>query len=241
MDRPTTGHFRVRDLSPLGTVDLDHAGLRHQGAIRVTLRLLHAAVGTVAMVGDLRARTGRLHAHAGCRGRGRQGNAARLRIPTDRRSALVAEGRAVSTTQVHGQHGVPGICQAPRVLGASRSAPVGPGSRGVPRVGQPVLRAQGPAADRDWCLRSDGPDAHPGVGSLPVRIVEGGASMNPIRAWNRFLFGPVSARPLAIFRIVYGLMMMIYLALMATGEFDLWYTGAGLLQGTEAREAAQPM
>jgi hypothetical protein len=60
--------------------------------------------------------------------------------------------------------------------------------------------------------------------------------MNPIKAWNRFFFAPVSARPLGAFRIVYGLLMMIYLALM-TVEFDYWYTGAGLLHGSEAREA----
>jgi hypothetical protein len=64
--------------------------------------------------------------------------------------------------------------------------------------------------------------------------------VNPIRAWNRFFFGPVSARPLGLFRIAYGLLILVYLAL-ATVEFDFWYTGAGLLQGTEAREAASPM
>jgi Vitamin K-dependent gamma-carboxylase len=64
--------------------------------------------------------------------------------------------------------------------------------------------------------------------------------MNPIRAWNRFLFGPISARPLGLFRIVFGLLIMIYLAVM-TVEFDHWFTGAGLLQGTEAREAAGPL
>ena len=64
--------------------------------------------------------------------------------------------------------------------------------------------------------------------------------MNPIRAWNRFFFGPVSAQPLGIFRIVFGLLMVTYLALM-TVEFDHWYTGAGLLQGTEAQEAAAPL
>ena len=63
--------------------------------------------------------------------------------------------------------------------------------------------------------------------------------MNPIRAWNRFVFGPISARPLGLFRIAFGLLMMIYLAVMAV-EFDHWYTGIGLLQGTEAREAAGP-
>jgi hypothetical protein len=64
--------------------------------------------------------------------------------------------------------------------------------------------------------------------------------VNPIRTWNRFFFGPVSAQPLGIFRIVFGLLMMAYLALM-TVEFDHWYTGAGLLQGTEAQEAASSL
>ena len=58
--------------------------------------------------------------------------------------------------------------------------------------------------------------------------------MNPFKAWNRFFFGPISARPLGAFRIVFGLLILIYLAIM-TVEFDYWYTGAGLLQGTEAQ------
>jgi hypothetical protein len=64
--------------------------------------------------------------------------------------------------------------------------------------------------------------------------------MNPLKAWNRFLFGPISAAPLGAFRIVFGVILLGYLALM-TVEFDLWYTGAGLLQGSEAREAAGPL
>jgi Vitamin K-dependent gamma-carboxylase len=64
--------------------------------------------------------------------------------------------------------------------------------------------------------------------------------MNPLKAWNRFLFGPISARPLGAFRIVFGLIILGYLALM-TVEFDYWYTSAGLLQGSEAREAAGPL
>jgi Vitamin K-dependent gamma-carboxylase len=63
--------------------------------------------------------------------------------------------------------------------------------------------------------------------------------MNPVKAWNRFFFGPISARPLGAFRIVYGVILLCYLALM-TVEFDYWYTGAGLLQGTEATESAGP-
>ena len=36
--------------------------------------------------------------------------------------------------------------------------------------------------------------------------------MNPIRAWNRFWFGPISARPLGAFRIVFGLVVLANLA-----------------------------
>jgi Vitamin K-dependent gamma-carboxylase len=64
--------------------------------------------------------------------------------------------------------------------------------------------------------------------------------MNPLRDWGRFLFGPISARPLGVFRIVFGVLILHYLALMSV-EFDHWYTGAGLLHGAEAREAAAPL
>jgi hypothetical protein len=64
--------------------------------------------------------------------------------------------------------------------------------------------------------------------------------MNPLKDLNRFLFGPISARPLGVFRIVFGVLLLVYLALMSV-EFDHWYTGAGLLQGTEAIEAAGPL
>jgi hypothetical protein len=64
--------------------------------------------------------------------------------------------------------------------------------------------------------------------------------MNPLRSWNQFFFGPISARPLGVFRIVYGLIMLMYLGLM-TQEFDLWYTGKGLLRAVEARDAAGPL
>ena len=64
--------------------------------------------------------------------------------------------------------------------------------------------------------------------------------MNPITAWKNFFFGPVSAKPLGVFRIVFGLVLLMYLSLM-TVEFDYWYTDAGYLQGTEAREAAGPL
>ncbi len=53
--------------------------------------------------------------------------------------------------------------------------------------------------------------------------------MNPFKDWSRFFFGPISARPLGAFRVVFGVMVLIYLAIMSV-EFDHWYTGAGLLQ-----------
>jgi hypothetical protein len=64
--------------------------------------------------------------------------------------------------------------------------------------------------------------------------------VRPIRAWNGFWFGPISARPLAAFRIAFGLVVLLNLALLSL-EADYWFTDAGLLRGTEAREAAGPL
>src|SRR5271157_3354838 len=63
--------------------------------------------------------------------------------------------------------------------------------------------------------------------------------MNPLRAWNRFWFGPVSARPLGVYRIVFGLLVLAHLAFISV-ELDYWYTDAGLLQGNQARIFAGP-
>ena len=41
-----------------------------------------------------------------------------------------------------------------------------------------------------------------------VRLAEGGASMNPFKDWSRFFFGPISARPLGVFRIVFGVLIL---------------------------------
>jgi hypothetical protein len=60
-----------------------------------------------------------------------------------------------------------------------------------------------------------------------------------IRAWNAFWFGPISARPLAAFRIVFGCVALLNLAMLSL-ELDYWFTDHGLLQGTEARDAAGP-
>ena len=64
--------------------------------------------------------------------------------------------------------------------------------------------------------------------------------MNPVRTWNRFWFGPISARPLGVYRIVFGLFVLAHLAFISV-DLDYWYTDAGLLQGDEARLAAGPL
>ncbi|MBX6313347.1 MAG: HTTM domain-containing protein [Isosphaeraceae bacterium] len=64
--------------------------------------------------------------------------------------------------------------------------------------------------------------------------------MTPLRAWNRFWFGPISARPLGAFRILFGLIVLAHLALLWP-ESDLWLSDAGYLQGSEARELAGPL
>jgi hypothetical protein len=63
--------------------------------------------------------------------------------------------------------------------------------------------------------------------------------MNPLRAWNRFWFSPISARPLGAFRIVFGLLALANLALLAF-DIDYWFSDLGLLVGAEAREVAGP-
>jgi hypothetical protein len=64
--------------------------------------------------------------------------------------------------------------------------------------------------------------------------------MNPVSAWNRFWFGPVSARPLGAFRIVFGIISLANLAILAF-DMDYWLTNAGLLQGEEPRIIAGPL
>jgi hypothetical protein len=66
-----------------------------------------------------------------------------------------------------------------------------------------------------------------------------GATLNPWRAWCRFWFAPISARPLALFRVAFGLICLEHLALLAP-EATLWLSDAGYLVGGEARELAGP-
>lgn len=42
--------------------------------------------------------------------------------------------------------------------------------------------------------------------------------MNPWRAWNTFWFGPISARPLGAFRIVFGLVVLANLAIASAED-----------------------
>jgi hypothetical protein len=61
--------------------------------------------------------------------------------------------------------------------------------------------------------------------------------IGPIRAWESFWFGRISARPLGAFRIAFGLICLLNLALLAADP-DEWLTDIGYLQGQEARELA---
>ena len=63
---------------------------------------------------------------------------------------------------------------------------------------------------------------------------------NPIQAWNAFWFGPISARPLGAFRIIFGLITLFMLALNWV-DLDYWWTSAGLLRGGEPAEVAGPL
>lgn len=64
--------------------------------------------------------------------------------------------------------------------------------------------------------------------------------MNPLRAWNRFWFAPISAKPLGVHRILFGLFVLSHLALISV-DLDFWYSDVGLLQGDEAAVTAGPL
>lgn len=61
--------------------------------------------------------------------------------------------------------------------------------------------------------------------------------IQPIRAWNRFWFAPISARPLGAFRILFGVCCLLNLLLLANDP-DEWLSDAGYLRGWEAKELA---
>ena len=57
--------------------------------------------------------------------------------------------------------------------------------------------------------------------------------IHPIRSWNTFFFGLVSAKPLGLIRILYGLLALANLAFCAV-DLEYWYTDQGLLRGDES-------
>lgn len=63
----------------------------------------------------------------------------------------------------------------------------------------------------------------------------------PIAAWNRFWFGPISARPLGAFRVVYGSLAIINLLFLIGVDTDYWFSGNGFAQGDESRALAGPL
>lgn len=64
--------------------------------------------------------------------------------------------------------------------------------------------------------------------------------MNPIAAWNRFWFARISARPLGVYRILFGLFVLGHLVLLLP-DLDFWYSDAGLLRADEPAFAAGPL
>jgi hypothetical protein len=63
--------------------------------------------------------------------------------------------------------------------------------------------------------------------------------VNAIRAWNHFWFGRISARPLGLLRILYGLVVIAHVSFLAY-DAKPWLTDEGYLRGSEARELAGP-
>ena len=146
----------------------------------------------------------------------------------------------VPPLEVRGQHGRRGERGAARVRGAARDPAARPAGRRLPRRRPPPLPGPPDAPSRRAAGRPDVADAAAPDRVVPLPEPAGGGAMNPLRAWNTFWFGPISARPLGAFRIAFGVVALANLALL-TADFDHWFTDAGLLHGTEAREAAGPL
>jgi hypothetical protein len=64
--------------------------------------------------------------------------------------------------------------------------------------------------------------------------------LNPFKAWNIFWFRPISARPLGVFRVLLGLIVLAHLVIVGC-DLDHWMTDQGVLQGDEARIVAGPL
>jgi hypothetical protein len=64
-------------------------------------------------------------------------------------------------------------------------------------------------------------------------------NINPVNAWTKFWFGPVSAKPLGAFRILFGLIAFLNLLLLFV-DAEYWLTDRGVIQRGEAAEIAAP-
>ena len=73
---------------------------------------------------------------------------------------------------------------------------LGLGEDAFPLMRESVCEGDDRSAGGHRGHRSHGSSSYSNAGTVSVRLVEGGASMNPFKDWNRFLFGPISARPL---------------------------------------------
>jgi hypothetical protein len=60
---------------------------------------------------------------------------------------------------------------------------------------------------------------------------------HPLKAWNRFWFAPVSAKPLGAFRIAFGC-LSIFNLLLLTVDFDYWLSDLGMIKGKESLDIA---
>ena len=187
--------------------------------------------------------------HLDARGRGdrRERRAIRVRLPPAGRLRLVAGDPPVPLLEVRGQsrlRGIlPGAQASPRITCS--------GDWSCPPTIYPVsvhLFYQDP---EDAPARQAAP---PAVDLMtptkPIVIATFRTSiaasevqpMNPLREWNRVPGSAPSskARPLGAFRVAFGLLVLAYLGFLVF-DIDYWYTGIGMLPGTEARELAGPL
>src|SRR6185369_7979786 len=74
-------------------------------------------------------------------------------------------------------------------------------------------------------------------GSRNVSLPQHRRDQTMIRRWNHFWFAPTSAKPLGAMRILFGLIVLLNLAILIP-DLDNWFTDKGRLQGTEAKDLA---
>src|SRR5688572_9171811 len=60
-----------------------------------------------------------------------------------------------------------------------------------------------------------------------------------VAAWNRFFHGRIDARRMAVVRISYALLMLVWLAILYP-DLDTWFGPAGLVPADVYEQARQP-